>query len=195
MKLTRNLKKHLLPVCLVLAFALLLGLTLNLYKPLKQLTQKKVPNPENLLNVNDTKWAENITRNGITFHMNDDGSWHIFGTSTAGLTVTLTLDPVYLESGKQYSLSSGMKNDSLRSYFLALYNSSSTYFVGDLSPTPGESEPDPKVTKVFGAFTCASSSTGYHVLFSIPYAGAVIDETVYPCLVEGTEPGDFYTYK
>ena len=48
MKLTRNLKKHLLPVCLVLAFALLLGLTLNLYKPLKQLTQKKVVNPKNL---------------------------------------------------------------------------------------------------------------------------------------------------
>ena len=53
MKLTRNLKQHLLPVCLVLAFALLLGLTLNLYKPLKQLTQKKVSNKENALNFSD----------------------------------------------------------------------------------------------------------------------------------------------
>ena len=31
--------------------------------------------------------------------------------------------------------------------------------------------------------------------FLVPYAGAVIDEVVYPCLVEGTEPGDFYIYK
>ena len=51
MKLTRNLKKHLLPVCLVLAFALLLGLTLNLYKPLKWLTNKKAPVKGDLITI------------------------------------------------------------------------------------------------------------------------------------------------
>ncbi len=67
MKLTRNLKKHLLPVCLVLAFALLLGLTLNLYKPLKQLTQKKVVNPKNLLGGgNNVEYCEQNSMNGAT---------------------------------------------------------------------------------------------------------------------------------
>ena len=66
MKLTRNLKKHLLPVCLVLAFALLLGLTLNLYKPLKQLTQKKVVNSKNLLGVNNVEYYEQDSMNGAT---------------------------------------------------------------------------------------------------------------------------------
>ena len=51
MKLTRNLKKHLLPVCLVLAFALLLGLTLNLYKPIKWLTNKKAPVKGDLITI------------------------------------------------------------------------------------------------------------------------------------------------
>ena len=66
MKLIRNLKKHLLPVCLVLAFALLLGLTLNLYKPLKQLTQKKVVNSKNLLGVNNVEYYEQDSMNGAT---------------------------------------------------------------------------------------------------------------------------------
>ena len=79
MKLTRNLKKHLLPVCLVLAFALLLGLTLNLYKPLKQLTQKKVVNSENLLNDDSIVWENYMSKDGIVYERNKDGSWHIYG--------------------------------------------------------------------------------------------------------------------
>ena len=57
MKRSRNIRKQLIPVCMVLAFALLLGLTLNLYKPIKRLTQKKVVNPENLLQSEDIKWC------------------------------------------------------------------------------------------------------------------------------------------
>ena len=69
MKLTRNLKKHLLPVCLVLAFALLLGLTLNLYKPLKQLTQKKVVNLKNLFWINNVEYYKQNSMNGVTIKM------------------------------------------------------------------------------------------------------------------------------
>lgn len=69
MKLTWNLKKHLLPVCLVLAFALLLGLTLNLYKPLKQLTQKKVVNPKNLFLINNVEYYKQNSMNGVTIKM------------------------------------------------------------------------------------------------------------------------------
>ena len=69
MKLTRNLKKHLLPVCLVLAFALLLGLTLNLYKPLKQLTQKKVVNPKDLFWINNVEYHEQNSTNGAAIKM------------------------------------------------------------------------------------------------------------------------------
>lgn len=69
MKLTRNLKKHLLPFCLVLAFALLLGLTLNLYKPLKQLSQKKVVNPKNLFWINNVEYYKQNSMNGVTIKM------------------------------------------------------------------------------------------------------------------------------
>ena len=66
MKLTRNLKKHLLPVCLVLAFALLLGLTLNLYKPLKQLTQMTVVNPKILSWINNVEYYKQNSMNCVT---------------------------------------------------------------------------------------------------------------------------------
>lgn len=189
------MKRFLKLSALVLAVALVGAFVLNLSKPFKQITQKKVVNPDNLLNVENVKWAENISRNGITFHMNEDGSWHIFGTSTAGLTITLSLDPIHLEEGKQYMLSSGMQHDGLRSYYCGVYSSSTEVYVGDLSPLPGETEAEPALKKIFGAFTCNSSSTGYHVLFAIPFSGAVIDEVFYPCLVEGTTPGEFYVYE
>lgn len=190
MKLTRNLKKHLLPVCLVLAFALLLGLTLNLYKPLKQLTQKKVPNPENLLQSDSIVWTGDCTKNGLTYHMNEDGSCHIFGTSTSAFGIYLTLDQFPLEAGKTYMLSSGMKHAGVKSYFLSLVGSDGNFYMGDLSPDFA-SKP---ANYIYGAFEAKSDVT-YLVNFYVPYAGAVIDEVVYPCLVEGTEPGDFYIYK
>ena len=188
MKLTRNLKKHLLPVCLVLAFALLLGLTLNLYKPLKQLTQKKVPNPENVLIKSDFVWASNVSRDGITCHRNDDGSWHIFGTSTAATGLVLNVNPFFLESGKMYSFSSGMKHDGAKSYYMSLKSSDNNYYLGDLDPIYTD-----RKDLHFGVFT--ASDLSYSIIMSFPAPGVTIDENVYPCLVEGTEPGDFYTYK
>ena len=189
MKLTRNLKKHLLPVCLVLAFALLLGLTLNLYKPLKQLTQKKVPNPKNVLQSADIKWCPYVTKDGITYERNEDGSWHIFGTSTKATDVQLTLDSLPLEAGKKYMLSSGSEHTSVRSFCLAVKTSDGSLCVGDMNPESGVMANEIE----YGAFTADGNAC--YLKFYIWNAGAVIDETFYPVLVEGTEPGDFYTYK
>lgn len=190
MKLTRNLKKHLLPVCLVLAFALLLGLTLNLYKPLKQLTQKKVPNPENLLNDESIIIAPVIKKNGITFEQNKDGSIHVFGTSDSAFGVCLTLDYFSLEAGKTYMLSSGLKQDSLKSYYLRLVGNNGKIYYGNLNPE----NPLINENHIYGPFV-AGSGDKYQLDFYVVYPGAVIDEVLYPCLVEGTEPGDFYIYK
>ena len=63
-------------------------------------------------------------------------------------------------------------------------------YMGDVSPDY-DSKP---AERIYGAFEAKSGVT-YHVNFVVPYAGAVIDEVVYPCLVEDTEPGDFYIYK
>ena len=46
----------------------------------------------------------------------------------------------------------------------------------------------------YGPFEGTTSGV-YNLYFQVGYAGAVIDEVIYPCLVEGTEPGDFYIYK
>ena len=192
MKLTWNLKKHLLPVCLVLAFALLLGLTLNLYKPLKRLTQKKVPNPKNVLQSADIKWCENISMNGVTFHRNEDGSIHMFGTSTSAFSMSFMLEPIRLEKGKTYILSSGMKHEGLRSYNIQLRDENKIRYAGTLKPeTDNTSFKDYR----FGSFTCTDATMNYQLWVTVTYTGAVIDETIYPVLVEGTEPGDFYTYK
>ncbi len=190
MKLTRNLKKYLLPVCLVLAFALLLGLTLNLYKPLKRLTQKKAVNPDNLFQSNSIVWTGDCTKDGLTYHMNEDGSWHIFGTSTKATGIYLTLEQFSLEAGKTYMLSTGMKHAGVKSYFMDLKGSDSNFYMGDLSPDY-DSKP---ANRTYGAFEAKSGVT-YHLDFQVVYAGAVIDEVVYPCLVEGTSPGEFYIYK
>ena len=191
MKLTRNLKKHLLPVCLVLAFALLLGLTLNLYKPLKQLTQKKVPNPDNLLNAENVTYAPYSTKEGISYDRAKDGSWHIYGTSQAANSgVCLTLRSFELEAGKTYSFSSGLKHASLKGYYMCLLGSDGKTYLGDVKPE-GVSVGS---NQVFGAFE-AKSGVSYFLNFVYVYSGAVIDDVAYPVLVEGTEPGDFYTYK
>ena len=183
-------KKYLLPVCFVLAVSLLLGLMLNLYKPLKQLTQKKVVNPDNVFQSDSIVRAGDCAKNGLTYHMNEDGSWHVFGTSTESTSIALTLEKFSLEAGKTYMLSSGMKHDGLKSYFLYLEGTDGSYYYGDVEPDyDAYSEP-----VIFGAFEAKKGVT-YTLYFKVRYAGAVIDEVIYPCLVEGTEPGDFYIYK
>lgn len=67
MKRSRSVRKHLIPVCMVLAFALLPGLTLNLYEPVKRLTQKKVVNPENVLNDDTINYVSYVAKEGITY--------------------------------------------------------------------------------------------------------------------------------
>ena len=186
-------KKYLLPVCFVLAVALLLGLTLNLYKPLKQLTQKNVVNPDNLFQSDVIYWNENMTRSGIVFERNEDGSWHVYGTSTEGFSIALNAGSglgIPLDSTKTYSFSSGLKHDGLKSYFLKLGCSNGKTYVGDLTPDLTEIDSG----RVYGPFEGTTSGV-YNLYFQVGYAGAVIDEVVYPCLVEGTEPGDFYIYK
>ena len=183
-------KKYLLPVCFVLAVSLLLGLTLNLYKPLKQLTQKKAVNLDNMLQSDSIVWSGDCTKDGLTYHMNEDGSWHIFGTSTKSTWIFLTLERLSLETGKTYMLSSGMKHAGVNSYWLCLAGTDNNSYMGDVSPDYDSKPAD----RIYGAFEAKSGVT-YHVRFFVPYASAVIDEVVYPCLVEGTTPGDFYTYK
>lgn len=174
----------------VLALSLLVAFVINasnIAKPLKRLTQKKVPNPKNVLNRGDINWHKNITRNGITFCRNEDGSWHIFGTSTAAFDESLIMQNFSLENGETYFVSSGMKHDGLSSYSLRVVSSDGKSYVGNLTPDGSE-------IVEYGAFEATSSVT-YNIIFRISHTGAVIDEVLYPCLIEGTEPGDFYTYK
>ena len=96
----KTLKRYLMPICFVLAVVLLLGMTLNLYKPIKSWTAKKVVNPDNLLLDEKIVWNENITRDGLTYECNADGSWHIYGTSTnSGGGSYLTLPGFSLDNG------------------------------------------------------------------------------------------------
>ena len=184
------MKKYLIPVCMVLAFALLLGLTLNLYKPIKRLTQKKVVNPENVLQSSDIKWCSYVTKDGIICERNKDGSWHIYGTSTQATNITLNMDSLPLESGKTYMLSSDSKNSGLQSFCLAVRISDGSICVGDVKVKSEKMLPS---EIQYGAFTVGNKTCDLRLY--IWSSGAVIDETIYPCLVEGTEPGDFYIYK
>ena len=158
------MKKFVKLLACVLALSLLVAFAINASNIAKPLTQKKVVNPDNLLQSDSIVWTGDCTKDGLTYHMNEDGSWHIFGTSTKSTGIFLTLERLSLETGKTYMLSSGMKHAGVKSYWLCLAGTD-------------------------------KSGVTYHVDFIVPYGGAVIDEVVYPCLVEGTEPGDFYIYK
>ncbi len=188
------MKKFFKLLAFVLALSLLTAFVINasnFASPLKKLTQKKVPNPNNLLNASDIVWASYATKNGITYERNEDGSWHIYGTSTVSDGIELTMGGVSLEAGKTYMLSSGMKHDSVKSYVLWLRGSDGNYYMGDLTPDDYNGKP---AHSIYGAFEAKAGVT-YYVEFYVKYAGAVIDEVVYPCLVEGTEAGEFYIYK
>ena len=87
-------------------------------------------------------------------------------------------------------LSSGMKNDGVKSYFIELTDGNKIHYLGNLEPE----YPGAPSNRIYGAFQAKSGVT-YQLNVTFPYAGTVIDEVVYPCLVEGTEPGDFYIYK
>ncbi len=185
-----RIKNFLKLLACVLAVSLLVAFAINASNIAKPLTQKKVSNPKNVLQSADIKWCPYVTKDGITYERNEDGSWHIFGTSTQATGVFLTLDRFSLEDGKTYMFSSGMKHDSVKGYFCNLNGSDGNIYVGNLDPDY-DSKP---TTRIYGAFE-AQSGVSYHVHFSVMNAGAVIDEVLYPCLVEGTEAGDFYIYK
>lgn len=173
----------------VLAVSLLVAFAINASNIVKPLTQKKVVNPDNLLQSDSIAWSGDCTKDGLTYHMNEDGSWHIFGTSTKSTGMPLTAERLSLETGKTYTLSSGMKHAGVNSYWLFLAGTDNNFYMGDVFP-----DYDKPADRIYGAFEAKSGVT-YHVAFFVPYGGAVIDEVVYPCLVEGTEPGDFYIYK
>lgn len=174
----------------VLALSLLVAFAINASNIVKPLTQKKVVNPDNLLQSDSIVWTGDCTKDGLTYRMNEDGSWHIFGTSTQVTGIRLTLESFPLEAGKTYMLSTGMKHDGVKSYYLCLTGSDGNFYFGDMTPDYDSKPTD----RIYGAFEAKSGVT-YHLDFQVPYAGAVIDEVLYPCLVEGTEPGDFYIYK
>lgn len=182
-------KTLLILVAVVLVCSTLLTFTLTSKNVIFFKKAEMILNPDNLIGVNKVNWAKNISRGGVTFTMNEDGSWHVYGTATEAFGVYLTLDRFRLEEGKSYMLSSGMERDGLKSYYLCI-NEGSNLYVGDLEPAYGN------YMKVdYGPFTCTDSSLDYSVEFVITYAGAVIDDVIYPCLVEGTQPGSFYIEK
>lgn len=185
------MKRFLKLFACVLALSLLVAFFVNASNIAKPLTHKKVVNPENVLNDDTINYVPYVAKEGITYERNKDGSWHIYGTTTVANTgVFLTFDTFTLESGKTYSFSSGMKHDSLKSYFLRLAGSNGKIYYGNLDPTYATHS----ANEIFGSFVAESGVT-YHLQMVFVYAGATIDEVVYPCLVEGTEPGDFYIYK
>lgn len=181
------MKRFLKLLACVLALSLLVAFMLNASSIAKPLTHKKVVNPENLLQSEDIKWCPYLTKDGITYELNEDGSWHIYGTSTRDTNVQLTLNPLPLEAGKTYMLSSGADHCSVRSFCLAVKTSDALY-VGDMKPESGVVE-----SIRYGSFVADGGAC--YLKFYVWNAGAVIDETIYPCLVEGAEPGDFYIYK
>lgn len=184
------MKKFVKLFACVLALTLVVAFMLNASNIAKPLTQKKVVNPENVLNDDSIVWENYMSKDGIVYERNKDGSWHIYGKTTQSTSCYLTLDPLTLTAGKTYMLSSGMKHSSAKSYFLVLRGSDNNSYVGDLNPNY-QTKP---ANRIYGAFEAKSGVT-YMVDFYFPYTGTVIDEVVYPCLVEGTEPGDFYIYK
>ena len=184
------MKKFVKLFACVLALTLVVAFMLNASNIAKPLTQKKVVNPENVLNDDSIVWENYMSKDGIVYERNKDGSWHIYGKTTQSTSCYLTLDPLTLTAGKTYMLSSGMKHSSAKSYFLVLRGSDNNSYVGDLNPNY-QTKP---ANRIYGAFEAKSGVT-YMVDFYFPYTGTVIDEVVYPCLAEGTEPGDFYIYK
>lgn len=175
----------------VLALSLLVAFAINASNIAKPLTHKKVPNPDNLLNAENVIYAPYSTKEGISYDRAKDGSWHIYGTSQAANSgVCLTLRSFELEAGKTYSFSSGLKHASLKGYYMCLLGSDGKTYLGDVKPE-GVSVGS---NQVFGAFE-AKSGVSYFLYFGYLYSGAVIDDVAYPVLVEGTTPGDFYTYK
>ena len=147
----------------VLALTLVVAFVINASNIAKPLTQKKVVNSENVLQSADIIWSSYITKDGITYERNQDGSWHIYGTST--------------------------KDTNVHSFCLAVKTSDGLLCVGDMNPESGVMADQFK----YGAFIADGNAC--YLKFYIWNTGAVIDETIYPVLVEGTEPGNFYIYK
>lgn len=184
------MKKFIKLFACVLALTLLAAFAINTSNIAKPLTHKKVPNPDNLLNDESIIWVDYIAKDGIIYERKADGSWHIHGKTTAATGVFLTYNNIPLEEGKTYMLSSGMEHDGIKSYFIELIDSNKIHYLGNLEPE----YPAAPANRVYGAFQAKSDVT-YLLNFTFPYAGTEVDVTVYPVLVEGTTPGDFYTYK
>lgn len=182
----KRLKAWLPIVVISLAVVVLLGLTMNLYGVFDRRTKTyTVPNPDNL-------WQEQISfavgMHGVTLEKMEDGSYHIYGKSTQGFLVNL-VDYIgfELKGGQTYTFTSGMKKDSWKTYFAYVYDvdNPDVLYTGDLV-----FDTDPRY--VTGPFEAVEGHR-YKIAFRVQYADCVIDDWFYPCLVEGTEPGDFYT--
>lgn len=184
----KTLKRYLMPICFVLAVVLLLGMTLNLYKPIKSWTTKKVVNPDNLLSVDMVEYYERTSMNGITITLQEDGSFHAEGIATDALNINLLFPKetnLSLEAGKTYSFTYSMKDAAVRGCYVYLMDKTNgKHYVG--------SDPDFQAVRgqIQGPFKSLSGAD--YLLYFACEKGAVVDVDFYPCLVEGAEPGSFY---
>ena len=186
------MKKFIKLLACVLAISLLTAFVINVsnFALLKKLTQKKVVNPDNIFVSDTVKWNKYISKNGINFDCQEDGTWHIYGTSTVSGAIVLTLESFTLEAGKTYTFSQGLERAGSLSYFVKLECSNGNTYLGDLDPVIDADDS----RQIYGSFVAQSGAT-YTVGIYIRNTGAVIDETFCPVLVEGTEAGEFYIYK
>ena len=182
------MKRFLKLLACVLALSLLAAFMLNVSGIAKPLTQKKVVNPDNLLSANKVEYYERTSMNGITITLQEDGSFHAEGIATDALNVNLLFPKetnLSLEYGKTYSFTYGMKDAAVRGCYVYLMDKTNgKHYVG--------SDPDFQAVRnqIQGPFQSLSGAD--YLLYFACEKGAVVDVTVYPCLVEGTEPGSFY---
>ena len=94
------MKKFVKLLACVLALSLLVAFAINASNIAKPLTQKKVPNPENVLNDDSIIWVDYVAKDGITYERKPDGSWHIHGKTTTPTGVYLMYNNIPLEAGK-----------------------------------------------------------------------------------------------
>lgn len=190
----KKVKIGLLLIAVVLACSTLLTFTLTSKNVVSFKKTEKIPNPDNLLCSMVEGRISPISRSGISMIVQEDRSAQIKGTSTQSFGVYLNYPYFHLEAGKTYTFTSGLSSSSAKTYCLGVYDIQKNVVYTDIELLDLEN----KTSGVaFGSntFTCSDDSAEYTLYFYCRYEGCLIDDTAYPVLVEGTQPGDFYIEK
>lgn len=188
----KKAKIGLLLVAVVLVCSTLLTFTLTSKKVVSFKKTEMIPNPDNLLMNEELGYYDNISMLGIEMMRNTDGSYSIWGKSDKGIIASLTKEPLnYLENGKTYTLSTpGSDKAGSRSYTLVIHDVTANMKYAACTPEP------PFASSGYVGPTFVYNSTHeYQLKVWVPNEGCVIDDVLYPCLVEGSEPGEFYIEK